>query len=213
MGMGYGPRVMQHDEAFLAKGRLIIAGAGNLGRELFGWLEPELTTCCVFIADGEDPEVATPIDEFAAQPEDRFIVAIADCTARELITQRLHAKGIAPVTWVHSTHVTAGARIGAGSMLMPFSLTSTNVKMGRGTLLNCYASCGHDVTLGSFCTVSAHVDLCGHVTVGDRVFFGSGARVIPGVTIGNDARIGAGAVVMRNVAPGVTVYGHTAKAL
>lgn len=190
--------------------RLVIAGAGNLGRELRGWLEPALPP--VFIADGfAQVPIESSIADYQPQEGDAFVVAIADCAARAAITEQLLARGAKPVTWAHYSHVSGGARIGAGSLLMPMSLTSTDVICGRGTILNCFASCAHDVVVGDFCTLSGHVDLCGGVHVGNRVFFGSGARVLPGVTVGDDAKIGAGAVVVRNVPARATVFGPPAK--
>jgi maltose O-acetyltransferase len=49
------------------------------------------------------------------------------------------------------------------------------------------------------------------VRLGRNVWIGGGAIVLPGVTVGDDAIVGAGSVVTRDVLPGVTVMGNTAR--
>lgn len=52
-----------------------------------------------------------------------------------------------------------------------------------------------------------------HPTIEDGVVIGSGAQILGPITVGRDARIGASAVVTKEVAPGATMVGRTARAV
>lgn len=202
------------------KTRIVIAGAGALGRELLGWIRHDADPSeVVFIDDtrtdagvsefyAASPVIAT-IDGYQPQPEDVVLVGAADPKAREAIAERLTARGGVELSiYAHRTVIRGNCIVGPGSILMPHALVSVDAALGAFTVVNTNSSIGHDVVLDDFCTLSSHVDLMGHVKVGRRVFFGSGARVLPGVTIGDDAYIGAGAVVCNSVEAGARVFGN-----
>lgn len=183
--------------------RILIAGAGNFGREVAGWMELRGRPVAGFI-DDENPDVAT-IQDYVRQDDEEVLVAIADPRGREHVARTLIERGaVFHGLWMMT--LSPSAKIGGGCIFCPGSVVSCLAKIGDFVHVNLNATIGHDVVLGDCCTVSCHVDLMGHVEVGRRVFFGSGARVLPGVRIGDDARIGAGAVVTADVPAGRTVY-------
>jgi len=55
------------------------------------------------------------------------------------------------------------------------------------------------------------VDITGGVTLGEGVLVGSHASVLPRLKVGAGAIIGAGSIVVRDVEPGVTVFGVPAR--
>ncbi len=201
----------------LPKQRIVIAGAGALGRELMGWLRMDGCPGSVAFIDDLMPSFpcawlgALSGYQDEARDDDSLYLAVAGPAAREAIAAQLGSDGATFIAC--SATITGECEIGAGSLLMPHCLVSANAVLGRSAIVNTYSGIGHDVVLGDFCTLSSHVDLTGRVRVGSRVFFGSGARVLPGLTIGDDAVIGAGAVVVRDVEPGATVFGNPARAV
>jgi sugar O-acyltransferase (sialic acid O-acetyltransferase NeuD family) len=193
-----------------AAGRVVIIGAGSLGRELLQWLRLDGRAEEIGFLDDKQPPSATilgPLADYERRPGDQVMIAIASPAGREKVAQQLAAVA----GYVSALATVGNSKIPDGALLLPHCLVSTDVRLGACTIVNCYSSIGHDVELGDYCTLSSHVDLTGHVKVGHRVFFGSGARVLPGVTIGDDATIGAGAVVVRDVPAGVTVFGNPAR--
>ncbi len=194
--------------------RVVIAGAGALGREIMGWLRVEdKADGLAFLSDVPAPglNVIGRMDGFAPEPGDEVLIALGDPEQRERCAKRL---GMPSASYVARTATVAqDATIGPGCLVLPHAIVSANAQLGRGVLVNVCSSIGHDVVLGDWCTLSAHVDLTGRVQVGRSVFFGSGARVVPGVRIGDGATIGAGAVVLHDVREGATVFGNPARGI
>lgn len=183
--------------------RILIAGAGNFGREVAGWLLLKGRPIAGFI-DDERPDVSS-IEDYTRMDDEQVLVAIADPKGREQVVAKLVERGAVFHRLLLAT-VSPSAEIGGGCIFCPGSAVSCDARVGDFVHVNLNATIGHDVVLGDYCTVSCHVDLMGHTEVGKRVFFGSGSRVLPGVRIGDDCKIGAGAIVTADVPPGRTVY-------
>jgi sugar O-acyltransferase (sialic acid O-acetyltransferase NeuD family) len=193
--------------------RTVIAGAGALGRELLGWLRLDgRAHDVVFLSDVAVPglPVLAGFDDYAPQPGDSLLIALADPGQREASAKRLRAPAD---SYVARSATVGDAQIGPGCLLLPNSLVSASAVLGQGVLVNVLSCIGHDVALGDWCTLSSQVDLMGGVQVGRSVFFGSGSRVVPKMRIGDGATIGAGAVVLCNVPPGETWAGNPARRL
>lgn len=203
---------MRKSGAELPRQRIVIAGAGALGRELMGWLRMDGCAASVAFIDDLVPAFvcnwlgALSGYQDEARDDDALYLAVAGPATRAAIAAQLGAVGATFIA--RSASITGECEIGAGSLLLPHCLVSANAVLGRSVIVNTYSGVGHDVVVGDYCTLSSHVDLTGKVRVGDRVLFGSGARVLPGLTIGNDAVIGAGAVVVKDVPAGATIFGN-----
>lgn len=195
--------------------RLWLAGAGNFGSEVEGFLNLHGVKVDAYLDDTPGltkSKIVLPIDEYPHMEGDQVIVAISDPKGRESVHHRLRDRGA--VFHGLLMHICpASAFVGGGCITCPYSVVSAFAKVGNFCIINIMSSVGHHVTIGDYCTLASHVDICGHVTVGKGVVFGSGARVLPRVTIGDGAVIGAGAVVYRDVQAGETVYAQPAKSL
>lgn len=207
--------------------RLILVGAGDLAREVAGWIFSSDSSFLqgrdfCFIDDNVTQLSIGPyvlkhlgsIDNFFPVDGDELIVAVASPSVRSIIVDKLSARGSVFVSYIHpSVIISAGARIGKGVLLLPSSLVSVDVEIGDFVVINCFSSVGHDVLIGSFVTISSHVDVMGHCVVESKVFMGSGSRVLPGKRLGESAVVGAGASAVRSVASGKTLYSPLAKLL
>jgi acetyltransferase-like isoleucine patch superfamily enzyme len=109
--------------------------------------------------------------------------------------------------------IASTAVLGAGCILLPYSLISENATLGLFSIVNAHSSIGHDACVGSFVTLSSYVDVTGHCIIEDEVFMGSGSRILPGKRIGVRAIVGAGVVALRSVPAGETIYAPLSKLL
>lgn len=207
--------------------RLIIVGAGSLGREVINWAAdlfesgdlPELSG---FIDDTGNTLRAYEyglsyfgsIDSFAPRDGDKLIICISDPLSKQKIVSQLKDKGASFLTIIHPSAVIArSAKIGEGVVVCPNSFISADASIGNFVTVNGLSSIGHDVKIGDFTTLSAHVDLTGWVSVGEECFFGTGAKVLPKVIIGARSRVGAGTVIVRNVKERSVMYSPPSKRL
>ncbi|MFG0612355.1 acetyltransferase [Delftia tsuruhatensis] len=113
--------------------------------------------------------------------------------------------------------------------LKPCLYTADRVEMGMGCLFEHHVSIGpdsrvcdfvvvlantiigYDVQVGSYTTIASFVFIGGGAQIGENVTIHPHATVLPGIKVGDGAVIGAGSVVIRDVPPGITVFGNPAK--
>jgi len=204
--------------------RLIIAGAGGFGREVYHYAQ-EHPDCgrawevAGFLDDNSKlaalpGPLLGPIEGYAPRPEDIFVCAVGLPAVKRAVVGKLKAAGAQFMKFVHPRAYTgANVQLGEGCVLCPGALLTADIELAEFVTVNCLSSMGHDVRVGPFSTLAGHCDLTGFVRVGADVNFGSGARVIPSRIIGDGATVGAGSVVIRDVPPGVTVFGNPARRL
>ena len=142
-----------------------------------------------------------------------FFVAVGDNELRaELIQTYLDKGGILSPALVHpSVVISPTSSIDLGSVALPGSIIGANAKIGKGVILNSNSVIEHDCQIRDFVHVSVGVILGGNVYVGELAQIGLGANIYPGGKIGANSIVGAGAVVVRDVAPGIRVFGNPAK--
>jgi len=208
--------------------RLLIVGAGGLGREVLAWARaagarhPLGCPVAGFLDDRPDaldtfpglpPILGSPRTHQPA-PDEVFVAALGDGRLRLGLTALLRARGARFTNVLHPTAlVEDSARLGSGCVVGPFSVVSVNTTLGDDVVVNYHVSVGHDVILGDGCTLSPHACLSGGVILGKGAFLGSNATVLPRVPVGDFAILGAGCVAVRPVAPGTTVIGMPARPL
>jgi sugar O-acyltransferase (sialic acid O-acetyltransferase NeuD family) len=205
--------------------RLLIVGAGGLGRELLSWaMQVPMTARDWYIGGVLDwqPEpwgiykfpfkVLGSPDTFMLDENDRIIVAIGDPNTRLKVAKSLEVRGAKFTTVCHPTvTIGYGSHFGVGCMFMPGVTISTNVSIGDHVLLNAHSTVGHDTVIGDGGTLCGHVDVTGRVMLERGCFVGSHASVLPKVRVAENAVIGAGAIVLSNVDARTTVFGVPAR--
>ena len=201
--------------------RLVLAGAGGLGREVFSWAHLAADANgpwrdIVFIDDNPDAlkSVRFPavqigsIRDYVPGRDDRVAITVGMPRVKSHIHDLLAERGARFQTLKHpSAIVGSTSDIGEGSILCPGAIVTANARLGRFVTLTVYATVGHDAVVSEFSTLSGHSDVTGGATLEAGVFLGTHAVVTPGVRVGTFAVIGAGAVVIRDVEPGTTIAG------
>lgn len=206
--------------------RLVIVGAGGLGREV-AWLvndinKENLTWDLVgFIDDGKTghtvegyPIIGKLDDIFKLDPLPAAVIAIADAKIRAKIYGVLSQKGIEFATLIHPSVVMSEyVSIGNGSVICAGTIITTNVKLGNACILNLGCFIGHDTVLDDFVSLMPGANIAGEVTVGRGTYFGLNSAVINRINIGSWSTIGAGATVITNIPDKVTAVGVPARVI
>jgi sugar O-acyltransferase (sialic acid O-acetyltransferase NeuD family) len=142
------------------------------------------------------------------------LVALGAGIARKSAAERAARAGLQPKTFVHSS-VIMGERveIGEGSLIMPGTILTCDVRVGQFVLVNCSCNVGHDVEIESYSTLLGNNALNGNVRVGELATIGSRATILPGKRVGHRSTVGIGSVVIRSVRDDTTVFGSPARIL
>lgn len=209
------------------KKRLLIVGAGGMGREVLAWAEDIVDSGADWYVGGfldrngtalESYDIDLPIlgtpDTFQPLANDVFTCAIGDPKTKLDVSRSLQTRGAEFINLIHSS-VIIGSRVqlGSGMIACPHVCITCDVRLGDFVFLNVNTTIGHDAILEDGCTLSGHCDVTGHARLGKGVFMGSHSCIHPGIKVEDYARVGAGSAVMRTVPSGATVLGVPAKKL
>lgn len=208
----------------MPKKKLIIIGAGGLGRIVYDVLSNDVATQPHFNLHGFlDTRTDTILPSelmiailgnpltYQPQADELFIPAVGDPRWRCDLVTPLADKGAD--FYSHTRQASIGARttIGRGTFLTPGAVVSTDCIIGDFNYLDTYVVIGHDVELGAHCMVGAMSFLAGGVRIGNGVAIHPRATIAKGVSIGDGSIIGIGAVVVKDVPANVTVFGNPAR--
>lgn len=211
----------------MASLRLVIVGAGGLGRELSQYAEDTWSedqfTILGHLDDGSLdslPEGVSlrhphlgPIDFWNISANDRFLLAIGQPTTRAAVADRLLEKGAQFVTLIHPlAYVAQSATIGRGCAIAPYATVGAGAKIGEFTNLHFYSSAAHDTRIGNYVSLSPYAVANGQVHIGDFTFLGTHTTLNPTVVVGSNVRVTSGSVVYRAVPDGMIAAGNPAKA-
>lgn len=210
--------------------KLVIFGAGNLGREVYLNLvldinrlaPPDLRWDALgFIVEpaylSNDTVAGLPIlgtvDWLKENPDAWVILAVESPSLRKKISEQIRREtGNRFATLVHpSAQFGPGSVVGEGSIVSLGNLVSIDVTLGQHVLLNACSIIGHDAVLGDFVTVSPSVNVSGNVDIGTGAVIGTGVIMTPQVRIGAWTTVCAGSVVSKDLPPHVTAAGYSAK--
>ncbi|MBT8212362.1 MAG: NeuD/PglB/VioB family sugar acetyltransferase, partial [Acidimicrobiia bacterium] len=198
--------------------RLVIIGAGGLGREVLDVVEAvnavDPTYDFVgFLDDGDVDDdalvrrgasVVGVVDDLPGL-DAAYLLGVGSPAGKANLDAKTLAWGCSAPVLVHPDATIGGdVRLGEGTILTAGVRITTNVTAGRHVLLNLNATVGHDSTIGDHVTVAPGTYISGNVALADGVELGTGAAVLPGVTIGSRTMVGAGATVTRDLPAGVT---------
>lgn len=205
--------------------RLLIIGAGDLGRELESLLDISVTSRDWKIGGYLDANpkaldnypsdykiLGDPIS-FSYQEDDICVFAISNPDSKKYVWERIRGRVklfsyISPIGFIGKFN-----QIGEGVVICPNVLISTNVKIGDCVTINSGTQIGHDVTIGNYTSLMANIDVGGHCSIGVETFIGSGVTIIPKRKIGSNTKIGAGSVVISHIGDDQSVFGNPARKL
>ncbi|UYZ61455.1 acetyltransferase [Hymenobacter weizhouensis] len=214
-------------EASAALPRLVIVGAGGLGREVLvlarhiNEAQP-IWELAGFYDDQPPvpsrlhdlPYLGTTADLNATAEPLHVVVAVGNSRSRAAVVARLTSSQLTFATLVHPAvacqpyqrlHIGAGCIIGQGCIL------TCDIRLGRHVLLNLGCTIGHDAILEDFCSLMPHANVGGEAHLETGVYLGTNATVINRVRVGANTIVGAGAVTIRNLPPDCTAVGVPAQ--
>lgn len=136
-----------------------------------------------------------------------FISAIANPIQRMRMNDRIREIG-GKLTTIMALreNVSEFTTIGAGTIIQPDIVISSEVIVGEGTFFNCGTIIGHDVTIGKYCSFGPGVRVLGSVEIGEFSYIGCNTVITPGVKIGKKVRIGIGQVITEDIPDGAKVF-------
>jgi sugar O-acyltransferase (sialic acid O-acetyltransferase NeuD family) len=190
---------------------LIIVGTGGHGREI-AWVASEATIEWRLIGFLDDQasnhgqvimgaRVLGAVTDWTQYSNAAFVIAIGSPRIRRDVVRRMQVLGTPRfATVVHRSVIhSPEVRFEEGTMVMPGSVLSTNIRVGRHVIVNQSNTVGHDATIEDFCSLAPGVTLSGNVTLRQGAEIGTGASVKQGVRIGRGAMIGMGSVVTKDI--------------
>lgn len=210
--------------------KVYIIGAGGWGREVLVQMRDSLACDREWriegfldtrsdMLDGIDCGLAIVGDPLTHQPEPdhAFVCAIGLPKAREQYTRPILEKGgeFIHIRTPYNTEGYLSARVHLGTGCFWAARSQFSPDVWIGDFANIHSGCiiGHDVRIGRYAQIGAMTFVGGEVDIGDYAIVYPHATLIPGVKIGEGATVGAGAVVVKDVPPGVTVFGNPARVI
>lgn len=206
--------------------RLIIIGAGGMGRTLYDIARESVGYGTEFMTAGFIDDNLEALDGFAGYPpvlgsisgyipadDDVFTFSIGGESRRKCIEQMI-AKGARFINIIHRTaRIGTNVKLGQGNIVGPFTTLGADCIVGDYNLIQSYTVIGHDACIGDFNRIDTHVTCVGGITVADECTIHTSAVINHRVSIANHAKVGACSFVIRSVREGQTVFGIPAKKL
>ena len=204
-------------------GKIVIVGAGGLGREILATVRAYNTVRnewdVLGFLDSDEKLRGSGIagvsvlgnDEWCQNNHDhsiRFICAIGTSRARARVVQKLSAMNCRFASVVHpGVRIPESVEIGAGTVIMGGTQFTTDAKIGSHVVVYLNCSITHDVRVGDYCVITPGCNLSGASMLETGVELGIGVNVLPGRRIGAWTVIGAGSVVTDDIPAECTAVG------
>lgn len=115
-----------------------------------------------------------------------------------------------PVVTSPKAHVSKHAKIGQGTLIMPFAFINAGVTIGDNCIINTAAIIEHETSIGAHNHVSTGCVVNGNCTVGNNNFLGTNSTLLNNITVGSYNLIGASSVVVKNVGDHLKLFGNPA---
>jgi sugar O-acyltransferase (sialic acid O-acetyltransferase NeuD family) len=140
------------------------------------------------------------------------VVALGDNAVRRRLQLQLLEHGVSLATIVHPRAcLLAGARLGAGSMILAGAVVGIDAQVGAGAIINTSVSVDHDNSVGDFAHLSPGVHTGGEVRIGEGTHLAVGVSVRNRISIGEWSLVGVGAAVVSDLPARVVAYGVPAR--
>lgn len=200
---------------------LVIIGAGGFGREMFAAAREALGygekfTVKGFLDGNPDalrgycgyPDIIGAPETYGVAEDDVFITALGSIAARRRCAAMIEERGGRFVSVVHRTaSLGPNVTVGEGSFIAHNVVLTADIAVGRHSCVFHGTVIGHDSALADYTHVYSLVSIGGGVRVEEGASVYPGARIVPRVTVGAGAVVGIGSTVVRDVSPGITVFG------
>jgi sugar O-acyltransferase (sialic acid O-acetyltransferase NeuD family) len=188
---------------------VVIIGTGGLGREI----------ASAFNLGGKSTfRLAGYIDDFAEQGKNingitilgsvdwliknrpcvNVIVGFSNIEGRQRIIKILTDEGFTFPTIVHHSATILNpdtVSLGAGTIILPFSILTTDVEIGENVLVHIGVNIHHDTKIMNNCVLMPNVKITGGAKIGSNVYIGTGAVLPQLVEIPDGMNIEAGSIV------------------
>lgn len=204
---------------------LIIIGAGGFGREMFGAAREAVGFGERFrikgFLDGNPaaldgfpgyPAIIGAPETYVPAPDDVFVTALGNIESRRRCAGMIEARGGVFIPIIHrSASIGPNVVVGDGAFIAHNVVLTADIKVGRHSCVFHGSVIGHDTSLGDYSHVYSLASIGGGVRIGEGASIFPGAKVVPRVAIGEGATVGIGSTVVRDVDPGITVFGSPAE--
>ena len=206
----------------MSEKKIIIVGAGGLGREVYNWLSEAGKGDLIlgFINDISDAldgydypvKIIGDIQNHECLTDVVYVMAVMAPNGKAKVASLLKAKDCEFKTFIHPTAIVGrNVKLGEGVVITPGCIISCDVEIGDFVFLNTQTTLGHDVRVGAYTSINGKVEISGFVEIGEGVTIGSRVVVLPKKKIASGAIVGAGSVVVGNIKQPITVFGNPAK--
>ena len=192
---------------------IVIIGTGGLGREIAATFKSNKNN--VF-------RLAGYIDDYAEQgktfngfkilgsvdwliknrPCVNVIVGFSNIEGRRRIIKKLTDEGFTFPTIVHHSATILNrdtVSLGAGTIILPFSILTTDVEIGENVLVHIGVNLHHDTKIMNNCVLMPNVKITGGAKIGSNVYIGTGAVLPQLVEIPDGMNIEAGSIVNKEL--------------
>ncbi|HEX2960447.1 MAG TPA: acetyltransferase [Ignavibacteriales bacterium] len=202
---------------------IAVFGGGGFGKEVQAWIQQIGGWEFIGFFDDNKPvnslvndaPVLGGLEELNCfQYELDVVFAIGDPVIKKRIIESLTNKKIKFPVLIHPSAVIGNPKyveIGAGTIIAPNTVVTTNIVIGKHVALNYSCTVGHDTAIKDFSAFMPCVSISGEVEIGECVYVGTGARVINRKNIGDNTVVGAGAVVTKSLPEYCTAVGVPAR--
>lgn len=206
--------------------KLVIIGAGGLGREVAQYVEDinvaktdKEYDILGFIDEDEAKKdmiyngikVLGGLETLIELTNDNEIYtfcAIANPLAKKEMAEKLKKYKCESINLIHPrAYVADNIILGTNVLIAPMCVLTTNIIIGDYVHLNPQCGIGHDTVIDDYVTCYWNVNTGGFVHISEMAELGSKTFIKQSVLIGKHVVSGAGAVIVKNIPPKMVVKG------